>query len=701
VKRDLSGLLAPRSIAVVGASPRGDSVGGAILRNLVECGYPGALYPVNPKYDRVEDLPCHASVDELPAGVDLGIIVVNKTLALDVVEHCGKKGIQNVVVVTAGFKEVGDEGVRREEALKALIQKYDLNVVGPNCMGIVNSSSDTPLNASFSRFFPKMGSIAFVSQSGSLGETVLEFFEGTGLGVSLFINLGNRAGLSENDFLEYLADDERTQVVFLYLESFADPKRFRPLVERIGLTKPVVVLKAGRTPAGAAAVASHTGSLASSEAVVDAFLDQAGAIRVSSIEELINALRALEWGVVPRGRRAVILTNAGGAGIMAADACERAGVEVPSLSKGVRTRLAHFLSSEAGLGNPVDMIATAGASDYERGLEVCLSAADAAIVIFRPPIVLDEPVEAVAEGILRVAEAARISNKPVLVCTLSRGEVATRFSKRLADEKVPVYTMPEAAVDALAVLCRLGTLRKGPPTAGVEVRKDRDRAIAVVEKAKRKGRCALSFGEGAEVLAAYGIEVCPFAYVRDAEEALTFLNKVGGPLVAKIDRPGLFHRYEHGAVITGISGSDLLERTICRLNALMDEEALRGGKILLQPSLSGRELILGMKRDPSFGPVLMFGVGGTLVEALKDVAFGIAPVSFEQGMRMVRSIHALPLLGAFRGRPPVDLALLAERLERLSRLALDLPMIEEIDINPFIVGEQAAAVDILIKLREQ
>ena len=695
--RDLSSLLCPSSVAVVGASPRPGSVAGEILRNLTHCGYPGKIYPVNPKYEIVEGLRCFSSIDAIPYNVDLAILAVNRDLVLEVVRCCGEKGIGNLVIITAGFKESGEDGERRELILKELVRRYDINLVGPNCMGIINSSPGVLLNASFSRWFPENGEIDFISQSGSLGETVLEFFEEMGLGVSLFVNLGNRAGLSENDFLSHLAADDHSRVIFLYLESFADPVEFRRLVEKISSKKPIVVLKAGRTEAGAAAAASHTGSLASPDAIVDAFLVQCGAIRVSSIEETLTALRALKRGVFPQGRSTVILTNAGGAGIITADACERTGIKVPLLPDTTIERLARFLPPEAGLGNPIDMIATADSSDYEQGLRVALSTADSAIVIFRPPLVLDESAEAVAKGILRAA--SEVPDKPVIVCTLSRSPAVSQFVGRLTQAMIPVYTMPEIAVDALAILCRMGELRHQSQPMDTGPEPDRERARQIVEQARSEGRCGLYFHEGAKILSAYGIEVCPFTYVEEIKEATPFLQKIGFPLVAKVDSPDLFHRFERGAVITGIVNEEDLCHAVDRLSKLISSEGLQGGRILLQPFLSGRELIFGMERDISFGPVLMFGVGGTLVEVFKDVSFGVAPVSIEEAECMIRSIHAFPLLEAFRGQPAVDLAPLASVLHSLSRLSLDLSMIEEVDLNPFIAGEKSAAVDILITLK--
>jgi acetyltransferase len=601
---------------VVGASSRPGSVAGEILRNIVRCGYTGTVYPVNPKYETVEGLSCYASVNALPRVVDLAVLAINKDLVLPVVEQCGAAGIANLVIITAGFKESGKEGIEREERLRDLIERYSLNVVGPNCMGIINSAPEVSLNASFSRWFPKNGEIAFVSQSGSLGETVLEFFEGMYLGVSQFVNLGNRAGLSENDFLAHLATDDQIRLIFLYLESLADPAEFRPLVEKIGRTKPVIVLKAGRTQAGQAAVASHTGSLATSDAIVDAFLTQSGAIRVASIREALTVLGAAKWGAIPKGRRTVILTNAGGAGIITADACERVGIEVPPLPPEVKERLASFLPPEAGLGNPIDMIATADSYDYEQTLRMVLSTADSAIVIFRPPLVFKESPEAVSEGILRVAKEN--PDKPILVCTLSHSASVAKFKKRLQEEKIPVYTMPETAVDALASLCRVGEFQRvqRSPDKLSNIVFDRDQAERVIDSARQAGRVSLTFAEGVDLLSAYGIKACPFAYVDDRKDALAFAHEARFPMVAKVDAPGLFHRFERGAVITGIANEEELYRAIEGLHELIAREGLREGKILLQPTLSGRELILGMDRDPSFGPVLMFGIGGTLVEAL-------------------------------------------------------------------------------------
>ncbi len=693
--RDLSGLLSPGSVVVVGASPKPASVAGEILRNLKRCGFSGEMYPVNPKYEDVNGIRCFPSISALPKDVDLGILAVNRDLALDAVEDCGRRGIRNLVIITAGFKESGPEGVAREAALRTLIERYNLNVVGPNCMGIIRSIPGIRLNASFSRWFPQGGEIGFVSQSGSVGETLLECFEDAGLGVSLFVNLGNRAGLSENDFLEHLENDPACRAIFLYLESFANPREFRPLVERISRRKPVVVLKVGRTEAGAAAVASHTGSLASSDSVVDAFLQQCGALRVSTIQETLTALRALERGVLPRDGRVVILTNAGGAGIIAADACEKFGIEVPALSENVRRRLAEFLPPEAGLGNPIDMIATAGAADYRRSLEIGLEETDAAIVIFRPPLVLKDSPETVADGIVAVAQAQ--TEKPVLVCTLS--DEATETVRRLRGAKLPVYAMPETAVDALSVLNRARAVREeGRLAEGIST-SDVSAAQAVIRTARAAGQQGLYFDQGAEILSAYGVCVCPYAYVEKGDRpGRAVVESLGFPMVAKLDSPLLFHRFERGAVLTGIKNETELAAAIRQLRKVAESLGPIGARIMLQKTLAGRELIYGLERDPAFGSVAMFGIGGTLVEALRDVAFAVAPITLAQAERTVRSIRAFRLLEAFRGREAVDLPALVRTLQAVGRLGVDLPELREIDLNPVIADVHGAAVvDILMK----
>jgi len=696
MKRDLSGLVTPRSIAVVGASPHSGSVAGEILRNLKRCGFSGELLPVNPKHETIDDLRAYPSIAALPSDVDMAVLAINRDIVLPAVAACGERGIRNQIIITAGFKESGEEGIAREDELRKLVSRFDLNLVGPNCMGMITSTQEMRMNASFSRWFPQGGQIAFVSQSGSLGETLLECFEDAGLGVSLFVNLGNRAGLTENDFLAHLADDETCHAIFLYLESFADPQGFRALCERIVGTKPIVVLKAGRTEAGVAAVASHTGSLASPDAVVDAFLAQCGALRVNTIEETITALRALERGVLPKSDRVVILTNAGGAGIIAADACERVGIDVPPLDEETRGQLAEFLPPEAGLGNPVDMTATAGAADYENGLRTALGAADAAIVIFRPPLVLPDSPEAVAEGIVRVS--AEVPEKPVLVCTLSEQE--TEVVRRLRSAGIPVYAMPETAVDALHFFHRVRDLREPWRESQASVPRDLDGARQIIEGALAEGRGGLTFDEGARILGVFGIPVCRHAHAESDGQALAFAADVGFPVVAKIDAPDLHHRFELGAVITGISDEAKLADALRRLRDVIEVNGLKRARILLQETLAGRELIFGMDRDPSFGPIVMFGLGGTLVEALKDVAFAVSPVTVDQAVRTVRSIRALPLLEAFRGEPAVDIDQLARILASLGELSLALPKAAEIDLNPIIATpDRLAAVDILITLR--
>ena len=697
MENELAKLLRPQAVAVVGASPRNGSVAGTILRNLQACGFAGALYPVNPKYETVLGFTCYPSIDLLPESTDLAILAINKNLALQAVEACGKRGIRNLVIITAGFKEAGAEGERLERNLRDLIARYELNVVGPNCMGIIHRSEGMKLNASFSRWFLVGGGIGFISQSGSLGETLLESFEETGLGVSTFINLGNRAGLTENDFLRQLAADPQCRAIFLYLESFADPNEFRRILETINRDKPVVVLKAGRTEAGAAAVASHTGSLASPDAIVDAFLWQCGALRVTTIEEALSALRVLQRGVLPEGNRVVILTNAGGAGIIAADACERVGIDVPALSKDVQTRLREFLPPEAGYGNPVDMIATAGSSDYEQALETTLPSVDAAIVIFRPPMVYNEPVENVADGILRVL--AKMPDKPVLVCTLSRSGMVAPLVSRLQEEWIPSYVMPETAVSAVDVLCRVKGLEARSSTATVTQKYDSEVACSILRKSANEDRTGLFFSEGAELLSAYGLTICPFAYLKSLDEGSRFLEEADGPIVLKIDSPKLLHRFELNAVITDIEGEQDLVTAYSQLRGTIDSLQIPDARILAQKMLVGRELIIGMERDPSFGPAIMFGIGGTLVEALRDVTFGVSPISRTEAETMIRSIRAFPLLEAFRGQPAVDLESVIDIITSLSQLATDCPSITELDLNPVIAtSEGTYAVDILFQI---
>lgn len=697
MENELAKLLSPQAVAVVGASPREGSVAGTILRNLDACGFSGDIYAVNPKYDNVLGFSCYASIDQLPESTDLAVLAINRNLVLQAVEDCGKHGIRHLVIITAGFKEAGADGERLEKALRELIVQYDLNVVGPNCMGIIHRSEGVKLNASFSRWFLTGGGIGFISQSGSLGETLLESFEEAGLGVSTFINLGNRAGLTENDFLRQLADDPQCRAIFLYLESFAEPHEFRRILKSINQDKPVVVLKAGRTEAGAAAVASHTGSLASPDAIVDAFLRQCGALRVTTIDEALSALRVLQKGILPAGNRVAILTNAGGAGIIAADACERLGIDVPALPEDVQTRLRQFLPPEAGYGNPVDMIATAGSSDYENALAAILPTVDAAIVIFRPPMVYHEPVESVADGILRVL--AKMPDKPVLVCTLSRDEMVEPLVTRLQKQWIPSYVMPETAVGGIDVLCRVKALEAQRCSEMSSQPHDSGIARRILEKAAHEGRIGLFFSEGAEILSAYGLTVCPFTYVKSLEEGVRFFEQAEGPIVLKIDSPQLLHRFELNAVITDIETHADLIHAYIQLRETVDSLQMPDARILAQKMLSGRELILGLDRDPSFGPAIMFGIGGTLVEALRDVAFGVAPISRAEAEAMIRSIRAFPLLQAFRGQPAVDLEPLIDIITNLSQLAEDCASVAELDLNPVIATPDGTyAVDILFQI---
>lgn len=699
VIEQLDRIFRPRAVALIGASRKPGSIGQQLLHNLVEYGFTGKVFPVNPNAEAVHSMKCYPTVLDIPDPVDLAIIAVPKDRVLQVVDQCGAKGVKGLVVITAGFKEVGGRGAELEKELVARIRSYGIRMIGPNCMGIINTDPEVRLNATFAPEMPEEGGVAFMSQSGALGVAILNAARRLGIGLSFFVSAGNKADISGNDLLEYWQEDKRVGVIALYLESFGNPRRFTQLARRITKSKPMVVVKSGRTAAGARAASSHTGALAGTDIAVTALLAQCGVIRAAAIEEMFDLLMGLSSCPLPRGKRVGILTNGGGPGIMATDACISMGLELAELSENTRRRLASFLPEDASLVNPVDMLPAADAPAYERAVRLLLEepSVDMLMVIFVPPLL-----QQATEVALAITGAAAGSDKPVVAVFMARDEFFADFHNRYKKHP-PLYRFPESAARALAELYRYSLWRSAPAGKIVRFDVDSSRAAAILEAKRRAGGGYLSADQTFAVLEAYGFPVARRRTVGTLDEALGAAREIGFPVALKVVSEKIVHKSDVGGVALDLHDEEELAQAFERMGASI-ERAGRGADLegfLLQEMVRGRELILGMSLDPTFGPLLMFGLGGKYVEVLKDVAFRITPITDVDAAEMIRAIEGFPLLAGYRGEPPVDLECVVEMILRLAQLVTDFDIIVEMDINPFIFTarrEGSKVVDARIKV---
>ena len=696
VGRALDPLFSPRSIAVVGASRRPGSVGGAVLHNLVTDGFTGPVYPVNPEARSVHSLPCYPSVSSLPEAPEMAVVVVPAAAVPGAVEECLRRGVRGLVVISAGFAETGTAGATVEAALRELVRAAGARMVGPNCMGIINTDPKMSMNATFAPVAPRSGSVGFVSQSGALGIAILNVAAGLGLGLTQFASMGNKADVSGNDLLEHWEDDESTRVICMYLESFGNPRRFLDIARRVGRKKPIVVVKAGRTEAGARAASSHTGALAGTERAVAALLAQAGVLRARSIEELFDAARALDRCPLPAGRRVGLVTNAGGPAIMAVDALVAAGLIVAPLPAARRERLASLLPAAASLGNPVDMIASAGAEQYRHVLAEVLAEPeiDLALAIHVTPRVGD-PTD-VLEAM--TAAAATVPDKPVLAVMMA--EEAFYAASQQHPALLPVYRFPEAAAGALAQLCAYADWRRrapeGPPPELAADDARVERLLAQREAGYLPVAAAL------ELMDAYRIPVARWRHVKRSEEVGGAASELGYPVVLKATGAALLHKSELGAVAVDLRDDDELAAALAAMTARLATAGVAADGFLLQEHRrGGQEVIFGVSTDPRFGPLLLFGLGGKYVEVLDDVQVALPPLTAGDAARLVRSIRSVRLLLGVRGEPPADLAVLEEVLLRISQLVTRHPRIAELDLNPFLatpVGGSPAALDVRVRI---
>jgi acetyl coenzyme A synthetase (ADP forming)-like protein len=677
----LDAVFRPRSVAVIGASRKRQTIGREILANLVEYEFNGPVYPVNPTAEAIHSIRCFRSIGEIPGPVDLAIVTVPKDQVLGVVEACGKKGVRGLIIITAGFKEVGSDGAALETQLKAKLKRYGMRMIGPNCMGVVNTEDDIKLDATFAATAPVKGNVGFVSQSGALGEAILADAVDNGLGVAMFVSMGNKTDVSGNDLLEYWEDNPDIQAILMYLESFGNPRRFTTIARRVTRKKPIVAVKAGRTVQGARAATSHTGSIVGLDIATDTLLEQCGVLRVSSMEEMFTLAQGLANQPVPTGDRIAIVTNAGGPGILCTDAIIGAGLTLAELQPGTRKRLARVLPPEASTRNPVDMIASADASRYRAALDLVTKdpGVDGVIAIFVSPIMIDAYDVAVAIA------AAADGRKPILSVFMGkqRSDEGVAWLRR---HRIPVYRFPENAAAAMAGLARYRVLRDRPIGKIVTFAADRGRARKAIASARKARRTMLSAREVSEVLLAYGFPLAPSVLCRSAAEAIEAAHTLGYPVVLKAVSEAIVHKSDVGGVKLDVRNADEIAGAFDEVfTRLRSKDAKL--KIAVQRMIAGgRETILGMTRDPQFGPVLMFGLGGIFVEVMKDVSMRIHPLTDVNARAMIERIKGYPLLAGARGEKPVDLAFLEESLLRLSQLVGDLEdELAELDINPLIV----------------
>ena len=692
-------ILAPRSVAVIGASRHADTIGGAVFANLIAGGFTGPVYPINPNADVVQSVPAFASVADVPGTVDLAVIVVPADRVADAARECAAKKVSAVVVISAGFAETGHEGAERQSELLEICREAGMRLIGPNCMGVVNTNPDVLLNATFAPLFPRRGKVGFLSQSGALGLAVMDLMQARALGMSTFVSVGNKADISGNDLLHYWETDDDTNLVMLYLESFGNPRRFARIGSRVGRSKPILAVKSGRTKAGARATSSHTGALLQgSDVTVDALFEQSGVIRTDSLAEMFDVATLLSNEPAPAGPKVAIVTNAGGAGILCADACEGGGLEVPPLPEDVRAELAGFLAPEAAVGNPVDMIASATAAQFGRAIDTIAGAAvaDALIVIFVPPLVTRA--EDVAREVRLAAERAG-GKIPILAVFVSSSGPPQELREG-GGACLATYAFPEDAARALTRAVRWAQWRDAP--AGEIPRFDGREAEAtgLVAHALSRGEGWLGPEDVAGLLDCFGIPLAAERVVATPEDAGAAAEAIGGSVALKAVSPTLLHKTEAGAVQLDLRGKAAVTAAAAAMRDAVYREGHEVEAFLVQQMVpDGVEVLVGVVHDASFGPVLACGAGGTTAELLKDVAVRITPLTDVAVSRMVRSLAIFPLLDGYRGAPHADVAALEELLLRVSAMVEAHPEIAEMDLNPVKVLEKGAiVVDARIRL---
>jgi acetyl coenzyme A synthetase (ADP forming)-like protein len=697
----MKALFEPESIAVVGAAREKDKLGNIILRNLISSGFEGSLYPVNPKADQILGMKCYKSLSDIPEKVELIVVVVPNYIVPAVIEEAGEKGVKSAIIITAGFKEIGLEGAELERKVGNLAKMYNMRILGPNCLGLINRHHN--MNATFTRNYPQKGRIAITSQSGAICTSILDWATRTNVGFSKFISVGNKVDIDEADLLEYLREDDETAVIGMYIEGTNRGEQFLRQATEATRLKPILALKSGRTSSGAKAASSHTGALSGSDAVYEAALNQTGVVRARTIDEFFDLLLIFGLMPLPKGDGVAIVTNAGGLGVMAADATSDFGLTLASFNGETIEKLKEYLPAEANFYNPVDVLGDAPADRYEFAIKTVMDDPNVSMVL-----VILAPTDTV--DIMSVAKIVAGFGGKVdipLVATFVGGKDCEEGIELLREAGIPHYESPDRAMKALSAMVNYRNMRDSRgDMEPVVVEGDKERVREILDTVKTEDRLTLREDEGKEILKAYGVTVPIETIANTAEEAAEIACRIGYPVVMKIASPDIFHKTDVGGVAVGVSNAedvrtnfDIITR---RSKERMPQARIDG--VSIQQMLSGREVIVGMVRDDQFGPVLTFGLGGIFVEIMKDVSQSIAPLTRSDVNTMISSIKAFPILSGARGRKPADIKTLKEIIFKVAQISVDFPEISEFEINPVMVGDEgegAGAVDALVTIRRE
>lgn len=697
----LEAFFKPNAVAIVGASSSPEKLGYTVLANVIESGYKGEIYPINPKATEIYGYKAYKSVLDVPTTPDLAVMVIPYQIVPTALRECGEKGVPAVVIITAGFRESGREGVEREREVIEIAKEYNIRVIGPNVLGIIDTA--TPINATFAAGTPPRGNIAFMSQSGALQTAILDWsLASQDLGFSKFVSLGNKADISEIDLMQAWAEDPESKVILAYIEGVPNGQEFIRVAREVSRKKPILVLKSGTTAAGSRAVSSHTGSLAGSEQAYDAAFYQSGVLRMSNLSELFDNARAFAHQPLLDGKRIAIVTNAGGPGILATDMLERLGLELSRFEPETIKQLESFLPDAASAANPVDVLGDAMAERYANAMEiVALDPNVDGLMCIVTPQAMTEIVET-ANAIGKLSQRV---DKPIFGVFMGE-ERATAGEDVLNSYGVPNYMFPEQAARAFGAMRDYVDARERPDATRVTFDVDKDRVRKVFEQVRSEGRVSVGEAEAREVAMAYGLRLPENELAASADEAVEFANKIGYPVVLKIASPDILHKTDVGGVKVGLENAtdvrDAFDLIMYRAQRYVPDARIWGCLVQEMVPMDGVEVLVGMNRDPQFGPLVTFGLGGILVEVLKDVTFRVAPFGREDAEAMLDEIRASSLLRGVRGKPPVDRDALVEILLRIGQLVTDFPEVVEMDINPLMVyerGRGAITLDMRLVLK--